>query len=304
MADIILCYRVDYGKKGEPVETYARCLHRAIEEMGHGVLAVGEGHGVEHIEQVGNAKDFDLFLDLDCGRNNKGDLHFQGIEQKMGIPKAVWFIDSHGYPSLHKRSAKHYDYVFFAVWRRRDLFANHNYVVWCPNATSSEYFDFTRFESWHNSQATIGFFGSKGGLNRADVLKSVCNRHGWSFDIREIGRDHGHRWPATGEAMSNCKILYNQGQKHDGPNQRVMESMMINKPLINNRDKTDGMSRIFEEGDHYLGFENESELADQIRWCNHNYDLARKMAGRAYKLVKSQHLIEHRASLILEHALV
>jgi hypothetical protein len=274
--------------------------------VGHEVLAVGEGQVNKNVADLSDLVIglYDLFLDLDCGRNKNGNLHFQmeNLEKSRRklIPRAVWFIDSHGYPSLHRRLAKKYNHVFFAVWAKRDLFVNLSSANWCPNASDSRYFtDFSNV-SFSNRDFIIGFFGSKGGLDRTNDLRAVCHRHGYSYDIREIGRTHGHRWPETADHMANCKILFNKGQKHDGPNQRVIESMLVNRPLITDRDKRDGMSKLFKEGDHYLGYESDGELAEQIRWCLENKTLARSMALRAYKVAKEFHQIKHRAESILE----
>lgn len=307
MAKILLCYRIDYYGK-VPVETYSRSFHRALKELGHVVTPVGEGHPIHNINTmgIGNRKQYDLFIDLDCGRNGKGNLHFQNTEneRKIKMPSAVRFIDTHGYPSLHRRIAKKYDHVFFAVWDRRDLFANLESAHWCPNATDSKFFD--RDNHNINDRDTVlydaGFFGSKDGLNRANMLRSVCNRRNLRYDIREIGKFNKQRWPRTAEAMFNCRILFNHGQKHDGPNQRVMESMMMGRPLLCDRDKRSGMSRLFEEGEHYLGYETESELGNQIDWIFHkdNFELVENMVERAYKEVKEKHQVKNRVEQILE----
>lgn len=298
MAKILLNYRVNYGKDKRPVETYSKSFHRALENRGHEVTAMGEGHE-KSIFSV-SVDTFDLYIDLDCGRNVEGKLHFQTPESR--IPKAVRFIDTHGYPSLHRRLAKEYDHVFFAVWDKRDLFANHNSAHWCPNASDLDWFNYLdHLDVYKSPSNLIGFFGSKGGLDRAKPLLNIAYEHtDYTVDVREIGRTHGHRWPETAKAMANCKFLLNCGQKHDGPNQRVIESMLMHRPLITDRDKRDGMSKLFSEGDHYLGWSGQTELALQIKWCLDNYDLAQSMARRAYQEAVSKHLVKHRVDQILE----
>jgi hypothetical protein len=257
----------------------------------------------------------DFFLDLDCGRNSEGKFNFSCQDERAPIPSAVRWIDSHGYPSYHKRASKNYDHVFFAVWARRELFTNHPSVHWCPNASDARYFgidvtieanktspievDGTKITVPHK-MFDVGFYGSRGGQSRADPLKAIGERHDWNVDIREIGRANRNRWPMTAQAMDLCKVLFNHGQKHDGPNQRVIESMLMNIPLVSDRDKTDGMAKLFEEGEHYLGYDSDSELANNIEWCIREPSLAGSMARRAYRLAYDKHQVKHRVEQILE----
>jgi spore maturation protein CgeB len=75
----------------------------------------------------------------------------------------------------------------------------------------------------------------------------------------------------------------------------------MNRPLITNRDSADGMSLLFEEGEHYIGYDTYTELANQMEWCmSSDYDIAKNMAQKSYELVKEKHLIKHRVAQILE----
>ncbi len=302
MANIILGYRQDTDKRGVPIVTYSNSTHQALLDLGHRVVPMGEGHKYVKFDDMldGMHRQTDLFIDLDCGRNEKGDLSFHCTEKRAPMPSAVRFIDTHGYPSFHKRAAKFYDHVFFAVWDKRDIFTNHKSVHWCPNASDATYFDQYVLPEVHESRPfDVGFFGSKGGIDRADVLIPMAARHTWKVDIREIGKN-GNRWPRTAEAMAQCKVLYNRGQKHDGPNQRVIESMLMNRPLVTDRDLRDGMKELFVEGEHYLGYESESELANHIEWCLTEPSLALSMAQRAYVCANEKHQVKHRVEQILE----
>lgn len=304
MAKIILVYRRDLDKEEKVMYNYNLSAHKALLLLDHEVTAVGINQpGYQHINDMSEKelKSHDLLIDLDCGRGSDGRLHFQYHDRKCPIPSAVRFIDTHGYPSLHRRLAKNYQYVFFAVYRKRDLFSNHGNAYWCPNASDDVWFDYTLYlDHWNRPKIDFGFFGSKGGLDRADELKYLCDGRQYRFDVREVGRTNRQRWPYTQKAMANCKILFNRGQKHDGPNQRVIESMLMGRPLISDRDREDGMKLLFEEGTHFLGYESMAELAIQMDWCMTNESLAKSMGRRAYKLCKEKHLIKHRMEQILE----
>ena len=307
---VILGYRIELDPSGEPIESYARSFHYYLKQAGHTVLPVGEGHPFTDIDVLGDVwKGFDLWVDIDNGRNSKGELRFQYADQrrteKVLLPSAVRFIDTHGYPSLHHRLGKKYDHVFFAVWDQRDRFAGYPSAHWCPCASDERFF----FKKPRISRAgyAVGFFGTKGGLDRADVLKEICEGRRLDCDVREIGRPGKHRWPETNRSMNNCQILFNRGQKHDGPNQRVIESMLVGAPLINNRDPRDGMSKLFVEYEHFLGYETKAELGLQLEWAlsesgggKEENTLALDMALRALALVKEKHLVQHRVEQVIE----
>lgn len=306
MANILLGYRQDTDKRGQAIPSYSNSTHRALLDLGHTVTPVGEGHVIESLDapewglKLKQVKDYDFFLDVDSGRNKKGNLAFQTT--KPPIPSAVRYIDTHGYPTLHKRSAQYYDHVFFAVWDKRDIFTNHPSTHWCPNASDSHHFYKDILPDIHDSRPfDLGFFGSKGGIDRADVLKDMATRNTWRLDVREIGK-RPERWEVTAKAMAQCKVLFNRGQKHDGPNQRVIESMLMERPLVTDRDKRDGMSKLFTEGEHYLGYGSDSELANQIQWCLREPSLAASMARNAYRLAYDKHQVKHRMEQILEVA--
>lgn len=302
MAKILVGFRQDTDKRGQPIMTYSNSTVNALVDLGHTVTFLGEGHAFETFDDMSTKflDEHELFLDLDCGRNSKGDLPFHCNEERAPIPSAVRFIDTHGHTSFHKRAARNYDHVFFAVWDKRDIFTNHPSVHWCPNASDATFFDRDILPELHESRPfDIGFYGTKGGIDRADVLKPMAQRHSWTVDIREIGKN-GNRWPRTAESMSRCKVLYNRGQKHDGPNQRVIESMLMERPLISDRDPRDGMCNLFQEGEHYLGYNSESELGNNIEWCLREPSLAGSMAKRAYQLAFDKHQVQNRVEQILE----
>ena len=291
---------------GKYVETYARSFHHYLKELGHTILPVGEGHPFTDIDVIGDIwRSWDLWLDIEQGRDAKGNLRFQYAEQSrknvVNLPSAVRYVDTHGHPTLHRRLGKKYNHVFFAVWDKRDLFETHPSAHWCPNASDERFFG---RETVIRHSYPIGFFGSKDGLDRADDVKRICEARRMNFDIREIGRAGKHRWPETSRSMNQCQVLFNRGQKHDGPNQRVIESMLVGKPLITDRDPRDGMSKLFTEYEHYLGYETQADLGLQIDWAlselGNGDSLAMNMAERAMSLVKEKHLVQHRVAQIIE----
>lgn len=295
---LIVVYRQPISSARQ-IDCYPKLFAEELELRGHDVLRVGDGNPISTLEYV-DVNGFDFLIELENGRNRQGDLEFEHAKFKKRIPSAVWFIDSHGHSSLHKRAAKKYDHVFFAVYSKRDLFIKHRSSHWCPNSTSLRFFGCSNFRC--TTEYDFGFFGSKGGLGRADPLGTLAAANKWSVDIRQVGKAHRHKWPRTGEAMSKCNILFNHGQKHDGPNQRVMESMIMKKPLLTDIDPMDGMSKLFVDGYHFIGYESYTyaNLEEKMRWCLDNPKEAAKIAKQGYNEVKSKHLIGNRVNQILE----
>lgn len=246
----------------------------------------------------------DLILEVETGRNSDGTFNYLVPKRSShrDIPTAVWFIDSHGNPGLHASLGPHYDHVFFAVYSKRDIFVNCKNSHWLPNATDFDWFN-RDLSGVQHPTIQFGFHGSKGGLHRANPLRDVCEKNGWSYDIRQVAKPFRHKWPHTGEEMAKCQILFNWGQKLDGPNQRVFESMAVGRPLLNDKDpkRRDGMDLLFEEGKHYIGYERYTfeDLEEKMQWMLNNPEECAKIADKAWERVKTRHTIQHRAQEIL-----
>lgn len=290
----VLVARNHQSIKGEPVETYSSSIVRVLREKGHEVVDVPKSHNQ-------NYDGIDLCLDIDCGRNDKGDLVWQVADKRLPCLSAVMFIDSHGYPTMHHRLCGGYDHVFFAVHDKRDLFVKHQSAHWCPNFTDLKWFDGDEYPMVPEP-TDFGFFGSKGGLSRSDPMKVIADRRGWTTDIRQVSASGKHRWPQTAVAMANCRALFNKGQKHDSPNLRVMESMLMNRVLISDADERSGMDLMFEPWAHYIPYEYFSfeGLEMGMEFCMENPEIAAKIARQGYEEVKAHHLVENRVDQILE----
>jgi hypothetical protein len=233
---IMVAYRSIYHKN-EPVHTYARSMVHELRSRGIDVIEVPKNR----LKAPEAYHDMDLFLDIDSGRDTDGNLVWHGQEEPVPCPSVVYLIDSHGYPSMHRRIAKNYDHVFFAVWDKRDLFAKHPSAHWSPNFTDLKWFNGANYPDSSVSSFDFGFIGSKGGLGRSAPMSDIARRRGWTSLVREVARGEKQRWPATAETMAACKVLFNHGQKHDGPNLRVMESMAMNRPLVCDVDARSGL---------------------------------------------------------------
>jgi len=295
---VCLVFRQDMRKDG-PVECYCHSALRALENLGIDVTTAGEGHKYESLEQL-DENNFDFLLEIENGRNPKGEIKFQQSYYNWSIPSAVWLIDSHGRPDLHQSISSSYNHVFFAVWNKRDLFAKHPSAHWCPNATDLKWFDARNYPYY--TEYSWGFIGSKTGLFRADPMIEICKKNRWSYSVKETSKPFKHKWPKYPIALSECLNLFNHGQKHDGPNLRVVESMAMRRPLITDVDPKDGMSKLFEEGKHFLGYETltYNGLEEKMKWAMDYKYAAAKIAMAGCQEVRDKHLVSHRIDQILE----
>jgi hypothetical protein len=78
--------------------------------------------------------------------------------------------------------------------------------------------------------------------------------------------------------------------------------MAVGRTLITDVDPKSGMDKLFEQGEHYLGYEAytyaglESVMSEALSRTT----LADAMAQKAYDLVMSKHLVKHRVEQMLE----
>jgi len=284
----------------EEVPNYAQSIVRVLREKGHDVLEVPK----KRLLGDDKYKRFDLLIDIDCGRDEKGNLHWHCEQKPVPIPSVLILIDSHGYPTLHKRLAPNYTHVFFAVYSKRELFKDHDSAHWLPNFTDLKWFNKSSaiIRSLPIPTTHFGFFGSKGGLDRAKPLIKIAEKNGWTHDVRQISPGNKVRWPDTAKAMSTCHFLFNHGQKHDGPNLRVFESMAVDRPLICDQDPLSGLDLLFQPWEHYIPYEayTYEGLERAMKFCIEKSDVARKISLNAFNAVSNLHLVEHRVEQILE----
>lgn len=296
-----LGFRLDWRAE-KPVVTYAQSYKAAFEDLGHNVTCFGQGHSITTINS--EIRRCDAIIELDCGRDSKGNFNYQ-VPNHPGLTAktAVYFIDAHGHSDLYQSLAPNYQYVFYAPWIKRDIFAGHASATWLPNASDAVHFGRETSELKHIApEFQWGFHGSKMGLTRAAPLIEVCKRLDYTYDVREVVKGQRHRWPSTPIAMRACSNLFNFGQKCDSPNLRVMESMLVGRPLLTDRDDRDGMRKLFVEGKHYLGYNRQTfaDLEDQMKYMINNPAVCQLMADEAYNEVKRKHQVFNRAETILE----
>lgn len=285
-----------YFHDNEQVPTYAMCMVRELRALGHDVIEVNK----TRFDDLEKYKRFDLLIDVDSGRDKKGKYEWHLANGPVPIPSVAYFIDTHGKPDIHARVSARSDHVFFAVWNKRDVFSDHESAHWAPCATDLNYFN--QEQKVDKPQFNFGFFGSKGGLNRADPMIEVCKKHGFTYDVRQIASQYKIAWPHTGNAMGNCEALFNHGQKHDDPNQRVMESMAVGRVIITPTDIRSGIGFLFEPWQDYIPYTPYScdGLEKAMLFTARKPEACEKIAQNAYNKVSKNHTIKHRVKQIME----
>lgn len=285
-----------YYSANKQIPTYGMCMVRELRALGHDVIEIDK----KRFDDVEKYKRFDLLIDLDSGRNTKGEYDWHLAAGPVPIPSVAYFIDTHGKAEIHAMVAARVDHVFFAPWVKRDVFSDHESAHWAPCATDFTYFNLG--QRVDEPKYNFGFFGSKGGLGRADPMIEICKKHGFTYDVRQIASQYKVAWPHTGEAMGNCEALFNHGQKHDDPNQRVMESIAVGRVLITPSDIRSGIGHLFEPWQDYIPYTPYSceGLERAMLFVGRKPEACEKIAQNAYNKVARNHLIKHRIKQIME----
>jgi hypothetical protein len=280
----------------EQVPSYAMCMVRELRALGHDVIEIGK----ERFDDLEKYKRFDLLIDVDSGRDKNGKYDWHLHKGPVPIPSVAYFIDTHGQADAHARVASRADHVFFAVWDKRDIFSDHDSAHWAPCATDLEYFNLG--QRAEKPMFNFGFYGSKGGLGRADPMIEICRKYSFTWDVRQIQSQWKVAWPMTGIAMGKCEALFNHGQRHDDPNQRVMESMAVGRVLITPNDLRSGVGHLFEPWIDYIPYEPYTceGLERAMLFVGRKPEACEKIAQNAYNKVAKNHLIKHRVKQVME----
>jgi glycosyltransferase involved in cell wall biosynthesis len=99
------------------------------------------------------------------------------------------------------------------------------------------------------------------------------------------------------EAYNRSRVAVSFSSLQDTP-ARAYEAMGMGVPLVANR--TPDLMRMFDEGEHFLGFETIQEAEAQIKFLLQNEKEAEKMAAKALSVVSEKHTYDKRIQFLLE----
>lgn len=142
----------------------------------------------------------------------------------------------------------------------------------------------------------IAYVGSDDAVvhpRRSILLNALRGR----FPSHHFGR-------ATPEEMGRiyaaAKIVFNRSVNND-LNMRFFEAMGTGAVLLTDRVIGNGVETLFEEGRHYLCYDNEDDLLRKVSDIVQDRDQLRAIGAAAQSLVLSNHTYAHRASDLIEH---
>lgn len=207
----------------------------------------------------------------------------------------LWYaIDTHMDFEKHVRIGRLFDMTlvaqrqYVAPLRARGL----TQVQWLPLAFATELLPGTPPER----DIDIAYVGSDDATvhpHRSALLHALHGR----FPSHSFGR-------ATPEEMGRiyaaARVVFNRSVNND-LNMRFFEAMGAGAVLVTDRVVDNGVETLFEEGRHYLCYENEDDLLRKVSEVLQDRDRLVAIGTAAQSLVLSRHTYAHRASDLATH---
>ncbi len=285
-------------KRHQVVTAGLRCPEAILERWGfsgeappyasHDIELGLEGTCRELLAQLPEGFEPSLYLWVDSGpKEAPPDLH------SLRIPKACYLIDTHLAPELRITIARQFDVVFLAQKAQVPMFqeAGIANVCWLPLACSPELHDVGPLERSYDV-AYIGRIQADPHERRARILERVRSQ----FPNHRIGQ----QWPADmARTYAQSKIVVNAAVNHD-LNMRVFEAMAAGALLIT--DPADGLSDLFQEGEHFVLYRDEVELCALIERYLNDPVARERIARQGQEFVLAQHTYDQRMEQLLELA--
>lgn len=271
--------RIGIGRISQEHNT-AFYFEKSARSAGHDVTVI------QHSDEQFQNTTFDLFLVIDPWFQGVCDLPL------LDYPTAVVLIDVHQDLPTRLMFAKYFDHVFVA---QRDYISaitalGHSSVHWLPLAGDIE----THFAPGLVRDIEVGFIGKMGrpGTDRHEVLSNVLPR----FKTNDIGQSYT---PAEmGRIYSRSRIVFNKSINGD-LNMRAFEALAAGALLITDRINN-GLTDLFTEGVHYLGYDTAEEAVSQIEYYLANESARALIARNGQDLLRSRHTYDIRLAQILD----
>jgi Glycosyl transferases group 1 len=205
---------------------------------------------------------------------------------EVGCPTAAYLIDTHQNLGLRLAYAPFFDHIFVA--QRDDVptirTAGYRQAEWLPLAAEPAF----THDPLAPRPLDVAFVGQTGqtGTLRYEVLRAVTA----TFKTNDIGRRYA---PAEmADLYGQAKIVINASVGGD-VNMRVFEAMVSGALLVTDR-VSNGLDRIFTEGEHYVGYDSFPEAEAVIaRYLDDDAGRTR-IAATAQQHVLAQHTYLHR----------
>jgi len=210
---------------------------------------------------------------------------------RLSIPTAYLSIDTWHDPDEFKR-ARPYDFVYCAQREFKRYFEEGGVprVTWLPLACSPEHHHPVEMETLHDFVfAGMTMFR----VDRQRMKRLLRLKQSYEVGIYGgLGGDEYCRALCAGKAVFNSSVAQDI-------NMRVFEVMGMGLPLLTNRDASaNGLDELFEEGVHFLGYDDE-DIEQQARRLMEEDALREALGRQAKEAVLAGHTYAHRTRVVI-----
>ena len=212
------------------------------------------------------------------------------IRKPFPCPTACYVIDTHMRAEELRALASQYDTVFVAQRDDALAFAAQGINAhWLPLAADIE----VHAPATVPVDFDVGFVGY---IEAARYRERFQLLRGLSQEFKvHVAKAYGR---GMAEAYCRCRVGFNKSLKGD-VNMRLFEVMCMGLPLITDRIGN-GLADLFNEGEHYVGYDNEAELHNQVRGMLADPAKRSRIGAAGRAEVLRRHTYAHRATTILE----
>lgn len=225
-------------------------------------------------------------------------------------PNACWLVDTHLGYDIRLKWARHFDHVFLC--QKPDVekmqFDGVENVHWLPLACMPNLDP--SYGEFQNSKGDLpkDFFGPFGLQKIHDVafvghmtteLNGKCTNNRMHY-LDTVFKAFPNSWFAFSVFFEQAALRYARARVgfnvsvRDDLNMRFFEVLSYGNCLVTNRNVVGWEDLGFEEGKHFLGYTDEEEAVESVRWALKNPMEREKVAKAGHELVRSAHTYEHR----------
>lgn len=232
-----------------------------------------------------SAKPADFHFYVDWGEDC-----FGGCDYVPPSPNAVWWIDSHLGKEYRLERSKKFDKVYLAQLNDVQYFRDNGCkdVEWLPLAAEPDLWKPMAVAKKYDV-SFIGFLNCEKRIEYLELLfKSQPNFfYGVKFFEKAV------------QKFNESRVLFNISIKDD-VNMRMFEAIATGVPVLNNKISNNGQEVLFEEGKHFVGYEDKAEMIKQANKMLENNAWAKELGEAGKNHVIKNHCYEHRMQKVLQ----
>ena len=223
-------------------------------------------------------------------------------------PNACWLVDTHLDYDARLKWARKFDHGF--LWQKSDVektqFDGVESVHWLPLGCAPNLDP--SYGEFQNAKGDLpkDFFGPFG-LQKIHDVAYVGHFHSFAKCTNDriqyldtVFKAFPNSWFAFGVFFEQAALRYARARVgfnvsvRDDLNMRFFEVLSYGNCLVTNRNVVGWEDLGFEEGKHFLGYTDEEEAVEAVRWALKNPMEREKVAKAGHELVRSAHTYEHR----------